>query len=92
MEEIKVLEVDQKIPGQNFTCLSFVTPKCLPNKNVFFVNSFLKTVAKNYDLDENSIQEKYKDFLYINEEKLESEFYEKKQLFIYLHKLRSYWK
>jgi hypothetical protein len=71
------LEVDQKIPGQNFTCLSFVTPKCLPEKQVFFLHSFLKTIAKNYDLDEDSIQEKYKDFLYINEEKLDSEFYEK---------------
>lgn len=71
------LEVDQKIPAQNYTCLSFVTPKCLPEKKVFFINAFLKTLAKNYDLDENSIQEKFKDFLYINEEKLESEFYEK---------------
>jgi len=71
------LEVDQKIPAQNYTCLSFVTPKCLPEKKVFLINAFLKTLAKNYDLDENSIQEKFKDFLYINEEKLESEFYEK---------------
>ena len=34
-------------------------------------------MAKQYDLDENTIQDKYKDFLYINQEKLESEFYEK---------------
>jgi len=39
-----------------------------------FMNKFLKTIAKNYDLDTDTIVEKYKDFLYINEDKLEEEY------------------
>ena len=71
------LEVDQPIPGQNFACISFVSPEdVLKNKDVFLVHKFLETIAKNYDLDKNSIQEKYKDFLYVNSDKLEKEFYE----------------
>jgi hypothetical protein len=80
MTEIKedFLEVDSQVRGQNYACLSFVSPEnVLNNKSVFLVNSFLKTIAKKYDLDENTIQETYKDFLYINEDKLEKEFYEK---------------
>ena len=72
------LESDPQIRGQNYCCISFVSPEeVLVNKDVFFINCFLKTMAKQYDLDENTIQDKYKDFLYINQEKLESEFYEK---------------
>lgn len=71
------LEVDTPIPGQNYVCMSFISPEeVLKNKNVFFVNKFLETIAKNYDLDKDSIQEKYKDFLYVNNEKLEKEFYQ----------------
>jgi hypothetical protein len=71
------LEVDQPIPGQNYCCMSFVSPEdVLDNKNVFFVHKFLETIAKNYDLDKTTIQSKYKDFLYINSDKLDKEFYE----------------
>ena len=71
------LEVDNPIPGQNFCCMSFVSPEdVLDNKNVFFVHKFLETIAKNYDLDKKSIQSKFKDFLYVNNDKLEKEFYE----------------
>ena len=34
-------------------------------------------MAKKYDLDADTIQDKYKDFLYVNEEKIEKEFYER---------------
>ena len=71
------LEVDQSIPGQNYVCLSFVSPETvLKNKEVFYAHKFLKTIAKNYDLDENSIEEKFKDFKYVNQDVLEKEFYE----------------
>tara|TARA_B100001094_G_C17968127_1_gene688899 strand:+ start:252 stop:926 length:675 start_codon:yes stop_codon:yes gene_type:complete len=74
------LESDPQIRGQNYCCISFVSPEeVLVNKDVFIINCFLKTMAKQYDLDENTIQDKYKDFLYINQEKLESEFYEKNE-------------
>lgn len=71
------LENDNEIPGQKYCCISFISPEnVLEQKQVFFVHKFLETIAKNYDLDRNKIQEKYKDFLYINEEKLQSEFNE----------------
>ena len=71
------LENDNEIPGQKFCCLSFISPEnVLEQKQVFYIHKFLETLAKNYDLDRNKIQEKYKDFLYINEEKLQSEFNE----------------
>jgi len=74
------LESDPQIRGQNYCCLSFVSPEeVLVNKDVFFAGKFLEVMGKKYDLDENSIQDKYKDFLYINQEKLESEFYEKNE-------------
>ena len=43
-EEIKedFLEVDSKIPGQNYVCLSFVSPeKVLKKKETFFVTKFI---------------------------------------------------
>lgn len=72
------LEVDDPIPGQNYTCLSFVSPEeVIKDRTLFMTNAFLKTVAKNYDLDEDSILEKYKDFLFINEDKLVDEYAKK---------------
>lgn len=44
-EDIKedFLEVDPKIPGQNFVCLSFVSPeKVLKQKEVYFTTKFLE--------------------------------------------------
>ena len=71
------LEADPEIPGQKFVCLSFVSPEnILANKEVFKIHKFLEVMAKNYDLDVNSVQEKYKDFLYVNEEKIEKDFFE----------------
>lgn len=71
------LENDNEIPGQKYCCISFISPEnVLEQKQVFYVHKFLETIAKNYDLDRTKIQEKYKDFLYINEEKLQSEFNE----------------
>lgn len=50
------LEVDDPIPGQNYVCMSFVSPEeVIADRNLFMVNAFLKTVAKNYDLDEKTI-------------------------------------
>lgn len=43
-EDIKedFLEVDSKIPGQNYVCMSFVSPeKILKNKEIFFVTKYL---------------------------------------------------
>lgn len=71
------LEVDQSIPGQNYVCLSFVSPeKVIKNKEVFYAHKFLKTIAKKYDLDENTIEDQFIDFKYNSQDVLEKEFYE----------------
>ena len=78
MTENKVedfLEVDSPLRGQEFACLSFVSPETIiREKNLQFVHKFLKTIAPKYDLDKDTIIEKYKDFLYVNDRKLEDEF------------------
>ena len=77
-KEEDFLEADQTIPGQKYVCLSFVSPEdILEKKDIFFNHKFLETIAKQYDLKHEDLIEKYKDFLYLNQEKLESEFYQK---------------
>jgi hypothetical protein len=72
------LEVDNSLPGQNYVCLSFVSPEDILNKKeLYFINKFLTTFGKNYGLTEQECEDKYKDFMYLNQEKLEKEFYEK---------------
>lgn len=71
------LEVDQPIPGQNYACISFVSPEeVLKKKELFMVHKYLKTVSKKYELDENKVEEEFKDFMYVNSDKLEKEFYQ----------------
>ena len=71
------LNADQPIPGQRFVCLSFVSPEnVLRNKDMYFLNAFLKQNAEKYGLDTNQLEESYKDFVFSNKERLESEFYE----------------
>ena len=56
-EEIKedFLEVDSKIPGQNYVCLSFVSPeKILKQKEVFIASKFLDYIFN----DENDLYSK----------------------------------
>jgi hypothetical protein len=84
------LEVDPSIPGQQYCVLSFISPEnVLKKKESYFNSEFLKwlcdqsefldnVVLKNdkTQLNYNSIKEKYDDFLYTNEERLENEFHE----------------
>ena len=49
------LEVDAKIPGQNYVCLSFVSPeKVLKNKETFFATKFLEYIIND---DSQNVQE-----------------------------------
>ncbi len=72
------LSVDTPIPGQNFACISFVSPeKELANKEVFLMHNYLKDNAKDYGLSEDDVVEKFKDYLYNNRTRLEKDFYER---------------
>ena len=77
-DKIDFLSADTTIPGQNYCCLSFVSPeKVIKNKETFFISEFLKDYCKNAELDYQEVDEKYKDFLYTNQMKLQKQFDEK---------------
>lgn len=63
-EDIKedFLEVDPKIPGQNFVCLSFVSPeKVLKQKDVYFNTKFLEHLFNSDDQYTIDMREKMMD-------------------------------
>ena len=78
------LNVDKPIPGQNFVCLSFISPeKTLKNKDIYFMSEFLKNLVtklneKNPDLnlEYNNVKKEYDDYLFNNKEDLEKVFFE----------------
>lgn len=75
------LEQDDAIRGQNYACLSFISPEnVLKNKNLYKMSSFLRHLVKNNNINLSddfldNIDEKYKDYLYSRDENLEKEFY-----------------
>lgn len=78
------LTVDKPIPGQNFVCLSFVSPeKILKNKEIFLMEKFLKSFVNKLNEQNNSlkleyenVKNEYDSFLYSNKEILEKTFFE----------------
>jgi hypothetical protein len=74
-DKIDFLNTDTAIPGQNYCCLSFVSPeKVIKNKETFFMKEFLKDYCKKEKLEYKEVDDKYKDFLYTQQEKLQKEF------------------
>ena len=78
------LTVDKPIPGQNYACLSFVSPeKIIKNKEIFFMGNFLKSLVnklneQNSDLklEYENVKNEYDNYLYANKEILEKTFFE----------------
>ena len=71
------LSVDHNVPGQNYVCLSFISPeKLLKNKDIFIFHNFMKEICKDYKLEEKELMEKYEDFKYKNEKDLNEKFTE----------------
>ena len=70
------LEVDKPIPGQNYVCLSFISPeKTLRNKERFFTHRFLQDFLKEkYQVEESKLQDYYQEFLLQHETELDQEF------------------
>lgn len=76
-KEIDYLEVDKPIPGQNFVCMSFISPeKIIKEKNAFYAKKFLNKISEDLNLEIKDIEEKYQDFIYNHEEEIEKEFNE----------------
>ena len=71
------LSVDQKVPGQNYCCLSFIShEKVLKQKETFILNEFLKEMSTEYNITESKLIEKFEDFKYKNESTLTEKFTE----------------
>jgi len=59
------LEVDQKIPGQNYCCISFISPeKVIEQKNTFLTSNFLTYMLGNELEDED--QERVRQSILLN--------------------------
>lgn len=77
-DEKDFLDVDTPIPGQNYVCLSFISPeKTLKQKERFFTRKFLKSlISSDVKLEEiGNIDEKFEDFVSMYSTKLEEEFH-----------------
>lgn len=81
------LEVDQPIPGQNFVCISFISPeKVIKQKEIFFMKKFLHDLLtdekkKEYlikmdpqNLTYEKVNDMVEDFKITNEKKVNDEF------------------
>tara|TARA_B000000532_G_C18872559_1_gene409094 strand:+ start:1335 stop:2177 length:843 start_codon:yes stop_codon:yes gene_type:complete len=69
------LEVDEAIPGQNYVCLSFLSPETLmQNKEAFKCVKFLQSYCKDQKLKFEDVYSKYQDFIYKYEDKLQRDF------------------
>ena len=76
-EEKKVdyLEVDEQIPGQNYVCMSFLSPDSLiQNREAFNCSKFLQSYCKDQKLKFEDVYNQYKDFTYKHEDKLQRDF------------------
>ena len=78
------LEVDQPVPGQNFVCLSFISPeKIIKRREALLVKEFAKSFLKNLKRDNDPSK--------LDPEKLTPDFidtlnvYEKFEDFLYAH-------
>ncbi len=74
-EKVDYLEVDDPIPGQNYVCLSFLSPeKLIQEKEVFKVAKFLQSYCKDKKLNFSKVIEDYKDFTYKYSSNLQKDF------------------
>tara|TARA_Y100000389_G_scaffold93788_1_gene90427 strand:+ start:99 stop:944 length:846 start_codon:yes stop_codon:yes gene_type:complete len=72
------LEVDDQIGGQNYVCLSFLSPDSLiQDKSAFNCAKFLQSYCKDKNLKFDDVYNQYKDFTYKYEDQLQRDFDEK---------------
>ena len=74
-KKIDFLEVDEQIPGQNFVCMSFLSPESfIQEKSAFNCAKFLQSYCKEQKLKFDDVYNKYKDFEYKYEDQLQRDF------------------
>jgi hypothetical protein len=77
-KKIDYLEVDQPIAGQNYVCMSFLSPDSLiQDRTAFNCAKFLQSYCKEQNLKFDDVYNQYKDFTYKHEDKLQRDFDEK---------------
>jgi hypothetical protein len=69
------LEVDTQVPGQNYCCLSFLSPeKIMKDKNAFYITRFLKSYCKDKNIDCDDVEKEYLDFAYKHVDQLQKDY------------------
>jgi len=71
------LNVDNSVPGQQFCCISFISPESIiKKKETFILHNFLKHISSEYNNSEEEIINKFEDYKYVNEKTLSQSFTE----------------
>jgi len=74
-ENYDYLEIDQPINGQNYCCMSFISPESMiDDRHAFNVSKFLQSVCKSENMDFDKLMSQYKDFTYKHEDELQKEY------------------
>ena len=76
------LDVDTQVPGQNFVCISFISPEhVLKQKDRFFFNSYIKSLEVNdsgvASVKPDEFEKNFDDYVSVNSQELEEEFHKK---------------
>tara|TARA_B100000900_G_scaffold414007_1_gene439416 strand:+ start:1063 stop:1881 length:819 start_codon:yes stop_codon:yes gene_type:complete len=72
------LDIDPPINGQNYVCLSFVSPEdVIEDRHAFNVSKYLQSIAKSEDKEFDKLMSQYTDFCYKHEDSLQKEFDER---------------
>jgi len=78
-DEVDYLDVDLPIPGQNFVCLSFVSPESiLIQKESYKLKNFLKSLENeegNVTIKSSDFEEEYSNYLSVNDQDLETSYH-----------------
>ena len=77
--EVDYLDVDTQIPGQQYVCISFISPeKVLIQKDQFIMKKFIKSLTDesgNIVISADEFDTKYTDYISLNSEEIEQEFH-----------------
>jgi len=78
--ESDYLDIDPPINGQNYVCLSFVSPEdIIEDRHAFNVSKFLQSICKSQDMEFDKVMSQYKDFTYKHEDSLQKEYDERNE-------------
>ena len=78
-KEEDFLTWDAPLPGQNYVCLSFLSPeRVLNDKNLYFLLNFIKNKF-NYEKNLKDLKNEYDDYMFSNQKKLDDEFHEQNE-------------